>query len=178
MSPSSYISLGTLCPEVSGYIPQSSTLVHDLAASFGHRQYFSPGFSSSKVLLLRHRLHLQVSVSFTINSTVETMGEVLHIVSSFIFNYMRLECTYLVLLNRRGQDIYPTDITPIRFRQSSTTIFPIFHCQLHFRDYGGCLAHPLQLCFLLYAAGMHIFLLLDLCACTVFPSDITPFPGS
>ena len=67
----------------SGYIHRSSILAHDLAASFGHRQYFSPGFSSSKVLLLRHRLHLQVSVSFTINSSFETMGEVLHIVSTF-----------------------------------------------------------------------------------------------
>ena len=49
------------------------------------------------------------------------------------------------------------------FQQSSTTStsspftsFCIFHYQLHCRDYGGSLAHCLQLHFQLYAAGMYI----------------------
>ena len=74
--------------------------------------YLSLGLSASKVLLLWHRLQLQVSVTFTINSNFETMGEVLHIVSKLVFSYMQLECTFLVLLHRGVQDIFPTDIIP------------------------------------------------------------------
>ena len=71
------------------------------------------------------------------------------------------------------------------FQPSSTTspssrftIFWILHYQLQFRDYGGSLAHRLQLRFLLYAAGMYMFLLLDLGACIVFPSGTTPVHGN
>ena len=47
----------------------------------------SPQFDSGKVLL-------QFSRYFTVNSTFETMGDVLHILSNFAFSYMQLECTF------------------------------------------------------------------------------------
>ena len=60
-------------------------------------------------ILHRHHLHLQVSASFMINS-FETMGEILHIASSFVSS-LQLECTkcacvvFVVLLDRKGHDI-------------------------------------------------------------------------
>jgi hypothetical protein len=52
------------------------------------------------------------------------MGEVLHIVSNFVFSY-HLEHTFLVLLNIRGQDLFPTDMATIRLRQSSIEVVSI-----------------------------------------------------
>ena len=77
----------------------SSTLVHDLAASYGHLVLFF-GFLFQQSSTALTFLHLQVSVSCTINSSFETMGVVLHIVSKLVFSYMQLERTFLVLLKR------------------------------------------------------------------------------
>ena len=77
--------------------------------------YFLLFLYSSQVLLLRHRLDLQFSGSFTINSSFETMGEVLHIVSNLLFPICRWN---VHVLNWRVPDIFLSGITPFPFQPS------------------------------------------------------------
>ena len=42
----------------------------------------------------QRRLRSQFSRYFTVNSTFETLGEALHIVSNLAFSHMQLECTF------------------------------------------------------------------------------------
>ena len=156
----------------------SSTLVHDLAASYGHLVFFF-GFLFQQSSTALAFLHLQVSVSCTINSSFETMGEVLHIVSELVFSYMQLERTFLVLLKRgpghfsywhhskfeSGKDLLLHNVVSVHNSHDISLSTPLS------RLWGK----PLQPRFLPYAAGMYIFLLLNLGARTFFPSDIIPF---
>ena len=77
--------------------------------------YFLLFLYSSQVLLLRHRLDLQFSGSFTINSSFETMGEVLHIISNLLFPICRWN---VHVLNWRVPDIFLSGITPFPFQPS------------------------------------------------------------
>ena len=93
------------------------------------------------------------------------------------FSYLQVECTCLELKGPGHFSQWHHSIS-IPAKLYTCKIFSIFHSQLHFRDYGGSLAHRFQLRFTLFQLECTCLVLLDLSACTFLPSDIIPFPGS
>ena len=139
------------------------TLVHDLAASFGSSLVFFSGFlsrqsstaSTSSPFTSFCIFHYQYQLQFR---EYGAMGEVLHIVSNFVFSY-HLEHYISRFAEHKGPGPFSHwhgyNSTPAKFYRSRLHS----QCSRYFivKSTFESMGEVLHICFLLNAAGMCIF---------------------